>query len=122
MALERQKSPTISLNRDQALAVARLLIESARQRSWRILSAAVMHNHVHVLVADCPDDGPTVRRVLKGTTQAGLSRHAGHPRRWWTRGGSDRYLHGEHEIHARISYIARQKGILAQILDMEIVQ
>jgi len=121
-AQQRQKWPTVHLTRDQAQTVAERMVEATEQRHWRILRAAVMCDHVHVVVTDCPDDGPAVRRVLKGTTQSRLSERAGGPRRWWTKKGSDRYLHTEEAIENAVSYVARQKGILAEIVDMQVVE
>ena len=65
----------------------------AGEPGWRIVRGAIMANHIHVVIADCPDDGPGVRRILKGNSQADLSDAAGATRRSWTQGGSDRYLH-----------------------------
>ena len=120
VALQRQKWPTVHLTHAQASVVAERLVDAAKERDWRILRGAVMSDHVHVVIVECPDDGPTVRRALKGPTQAGLSERAGRPRRWWTRGGSDRYLHTEDSIRHAIAYVACQKGILAEIIDMEV--
>jgi hypothetical protein len=36
-----------------------------------------MSNQVHMVVANCPDDGPAVRRVLKGVAQAALNQLSG---------------------------------------------
>ena len=119
-ARQRQKSSTAELSREQAGVVVEGLVEAAAGRQWRILRAAVMYGHVHVVITGCPDDGPQVRRVLKGTTQARLSKHVGRPRRWWTKGGSDRYLHGEAAICAKVDYVAQQEGLLAEIVDMEV--
>ncbi len=120
LASQRQKWPTVHLTDAQASVVAERLVDSAKERDWRIVRGAVMSNHVHVIIVECPDDGPTVRRALKGPTQAGLSELADRPRRWWTRGGSDRYLHTEDAIRNAVTYVARQKGILAEIIDMEV--
>ncbi|HEX5268872.1 MAG TPA: hypothetical protein VFW33_00230, partial [Gemmataceae bacterium] len=115
-----QKGETAWLTADQALEVAAALVAAALERGWRILRAAGMANHVHVLVADCPDDGPAARRVLKGVSQAALSRATGQPRRWWTQGGSDRYKHGAAAVGAADRYIADQERKLAEIIDMEV--
>ncbi|HUT12024.1 MAG TPA: hypothetical protein VMY42_16100 [Thermoguttaceae bacterium] len=120
-AQQRQKWPMVHLTRDQAQAVVERMVEAAEERHWRILRAAVMCHHVHVVVTDCPDDGPAVRRVLKGTTQARLSERAAAPCRWWTKKGSDRYLHTEEAIENAVRYVARQKGILAEVVDMQVV-
>lgn len=80
-----------------------------------------MSNHVHMLVAKCQDDGPAVRRVLKGVTQAALSKFEGRSARWWTRGGSDRYKHGAPAIEAAIRYVANQERMLSAIVNSELV-
>ena len=80
-----------------------------------------MANHVHLVVMDCPDDGPGVRRILKGNSQAAMCNLAGRNTKWWTSGGSDRYLHGEDPIEGAIRYVRDQPGILAEISNMELV-
>ena len=115
-----QRGPTVGLLADEALCVVQSLAEAARLRSWRILQAAVMANHVHVVITDCPDDGPMVRRILKGNSQAALSIATGRRQRWWTAGGSDRYKHDHLAIETAVDYVARQPGMLAQIVDMAV--
>ena len=121
-AVQLQKSAPVHLSGELAAVVAVTLVNAASQRNWRVLRAAVMWNHVHVVIMDCPDDGPAVRRVLKGTTQAELSRQVDGPRRWWTTGGSDRYLHGESAIQSASDYVAGQHGILAEVVDMKVTK
>lgn len=121
-AKQLQKYPTVWLTSEQASCVARSAIAAAIDRDWVILRGAVMSNHVHMLVAQCPDDGPAVRRVLKGVTQAALNKLAGTPGRWWTRGGSDRYKHGAHAIEVAERYVANQERMLVAIVNNEIVE
>ncbi len=113
--------PPARLTATLAKSLAELLVDAARKKSWRILRTAVMANHVHVVIMDCPDDGAAVRKILKGTSQAGLSEKAGENRRWWTRGGSDRYLHTDDAILSSIQYVAEQEYKLAEIIDMRVV-
>jgi len=70
-----QKWPTVRLNVSQARVVAQELLDATSKRSWSLTRAAIMAQHCHVLVMGCPTDGPAVRRILKGTTQASI-----HPR------------------------------------------
>jgi REP element-mobilizing transposase RayT len=121
-ARQLQRNPTVFLNIDQARVAAQAMIDAAQQRGWIILQGAVMANHVHVVVTDCPDDGPAVRRILKGTSQAALSRFAGKLGKWWTTGGSDRYKHGESAIAAAIKYVDEQEHVLVKIVNNEIVE
>ena len=118
MAQFNQKGETVALTQELAVVVCRSLVASAEQRGWRILRAAVMWNHVHVVVCDCPDDGPGVRRVLKGVSQSNLTKYTEQSRRWWTAGGSDRHKRTEEAALAAIQYDADQRGILAEIIDM----
>ena len=120
-ARDLQKQPTSLLSATLAFEAAKALVEAARLRGWRILRGAVMTNHVHVLVLDCPDDGPAVRRILKGSSQAALSSKVCQSRRWWTAGGSDRYKHGWQAIEAAVQYVAQQPGVLAEIMDMRAI-
>jgi len=115
-----QKGETVILTPVLAEVVCRSMVRAAEQRGWRILRAAAMANHVHVVLCDCPDDGPAVRRILKGVSQSDLSKHTGKKQRWWTAGGSDRYKKNEEAALAAIQYDADQKGILAEIVDMKV--
>jgi len=113
-----QKQPTVWLTHEQAVIVAEALIQAARKRGWHIARAAIMRNHVHVVIRDCPNDGSAVRRILKGTTQAALSDHAGQSRTWWTTGGSDRYKNDEQAVINAVNYVAKQEYVLVHIVDM----
>lgn len=116
-ALSHQKWDTAILTPDDAFCVAESLCELAENRHWRIRRAAIMRQHVHVVVSNCPDDGPAVRRVLKGVTQADLCRALGESSKRWTQRGSDRYLNGSEAIEAAINYVAEQEFKLAEVID-----
>jgi REP element-mobilizing transposase RayT len=117
-----QKGSTARLSLTEAFCAAEAMAQAALVRKWRILRAAVMPNHVHVVITDCLDDGSAVQRVLKGTSQAALSRTKGRPQRWWTAAGSARYKHGSEAIEAVVAYLAQQAGVLVEIIDMHVRQ
>jgi REP element-mobilizing transposase RayT len=112
-----QNWDAVWLSAEEAVTAASALNGAAETRLWRILRAAVMANHVHVVVTDCPDDGPGVRRVLKGNANAELSRVRGRSPRWWTTGGSNHDLYSEESILATMRYVANQHGKLAEFVD-----
>jgi hypothetical protein len=116
-----QKGETVSLTPKQAEVVAASLCRAAQSWCWRIARGAVISNHVHVVVMDCPNDGPVVRRILKGCSQADLNDHVGQNRRWWTKGGSDRYKNDWPAIDAALLYVGDQPGMLAGIIDGQVV-
>lgn len=113
-----QQRPTVYLSAPQAFIVVSAIVECAAKRGWHIAQCAVMAAHVHVVVMNCPADGPAVRRVLKGNTQAALSRNHGSSRRWWTENGSDRYKNDLQAIENAVNYVARQEGMLAGVSAM----
>ncbi|MEX1042727.1 MAG: hypothetical protein WDZ51_18980 [Pirellulaceae bacterium] len=116
-----QTWPTVWLSEPEAMVVAKSLVELSEKREWMILRAAVMSNHVHVVLTECPIDGPAVRRILKGVTQSDLSKSVGQSRRWWTTGGSDRMRRGERSILETIRYTAGQAGILAEVVENRVI-
>ena len=115
-----QRDPSVYLDVEQALIAAHALVKAARDRNWRIVRGALMCNHIHIVVMDCPDDGPAVRRILKGNSHAALAEHTGRRQRWWTAGGSDRYKHDWQAIENAVNYGAQQPGILVEIVDIEV--
>jgi REP element-mobilizing transposase RayT len=118
IAIDEQEFETVWLNAQQARVVAHSLVEACRERGWWIGQAAVMCNHIHVVVLECPPDGPAVRRILKGVTQSKLSKHHGSPKRWYTRGGSNRHKYDQQAIDNALNYVKRQEGMLAGIENM----
>jgi REP element-mobilizing transposase RayT len=120
-AVEQQKHTTATLDQERALVAAHGIVDACAIRNWQVVRAALMWNHVHVIVKQCPDNGPEVRRILKGVSQNAICKHDGKSRRWWTEKGSDRYLHGERAVLAAAQYVANQPHPLAEIVDMQVI-
>ena len=118
-ARKLQKWDTVYLDAEDAFVVAEALVAAAKKNGWHIPRAAVIANHVHAVVINCPADGPAIRRVLKGNAYAALTEHRGKPLRWWTTGGSDRQKHGEHALLTAIEYVANQDGKLGEVIEMK---
>lgn len=116
-AQQLQKGDTVYLNQPQALCACEAIAAAAIKRGWRIVRAAAMRNHIHNVMMDCPNDGPLVRRILKGVSQAALNDFIGRNQRWWTAGGSDRYKNDVEAIENCVKYVANQKHQLACIID-----
>ena len=111
------KGDRVWLTADQAFEACKALVEAAEKRGWLIVRAAAMANHIHCVIKNCPDDGPAVRRILKGVSQAKLSDFARANIKWWATGGSDRYKHDDAAIEAAIAYVENQQYQLARIVD-----
>ena len=117
-----QKHEPARLTTPLAVCAAESLIDAVSDRDWIILRGALMATHVHIVVARCPDDGPAVRRILKGNSQASLNRESEPKRKWWTKGGSNRYLHGQKSIENTIAYVQNQEFILAAIANNQLCE
>ncbi len=112
LARSLQKHSSVRLTQGEALLVADVFIAAAVKHNWQIVRGAVMANHVYLVVMESPDNGPEVRRVFKGVSQTRLRNQTGKSGRWWTQGGSDRYLHGDDAILAAVRYVKQQEYCL----------
>jgi hypothetical protein len=120
-AAERQKHATATLDQEHAIVAANAIVGACATRHWHVARAAMMWNHVHVIVMQCPDTGPEVRRILKGVSQNAICKYDCKAKRWWTEKGSDRYLHGERAILAATQYVGNQLNPPAEIVDMKVI-
>lgn len=119
-AAELLAGEPIRLDRDQADCVVSQFRETAEYRGWRILAAAVMANHVHLVVGVPGDPEPDVLlRDLKSYASRALNRRWGKPGSgtWWTESGSKRKLATEEAVRAKIEYVRNQEYPLVIWID-----
>jgi REP element-mobilizing transposase RayT len=106
----------IRVTGEQAAVLIDQFRETARFRGWELLAAAVMANHVH-LVVRVPGfvDAAKLLGDFKAYGSRALNRRWGKPPggTWWTYQGSTRVLPGEQAVAAAIRYVERQPGALA---------
>jgi REP element-mobilizing transposase RayT len=89
--------------------------ETARYRKWELFAAAIMTNHVHLVVGVGGDSDPTkVLGDFKSYASRALNRASGNPGNgtWWTYAGSKRKLKDEAALAAAINYLKSQQGAL----------
>ena len=110
----------IFLSPEQAAVLIPQLRETADHRRWELLAAAVMANHVHILVGVPGDpESETLLRDFKAYASRPLNRRWGKPRNgtWWTEGGSRRIKRTDAEIAAAVAYVQDQLYALAVWID-----
>lgn len=110
------KGQPIFLNSVQAQCVLSQFRETAAYRHWRLLAAAVMRNHVHlVVVADDAVQSADLLRTFKSYASRALNSENSKPigGRWWTTSASRRSLPNEHAVAAAVRYVREQAGALA---------
>jgi REP element-mobilizing transposase RayT len=103
------------LTAEQAVIVADHFAETASYRGWQLLAAAVMANHVHLVVGVTGDPDPA--KLLHdfksyGTRALKVKGHEPSGGRWWTESGSRRKLTDETAVRAAVEYVRSQHKAL----------
>ena len=122
---ERMAYPPVRLSREQADALLTQFAETAAYRRWRLLAAAVMTQHVHLLVGVPDDPDPdALLRDFKAYGSRALNRLAGvdAPARWWTKGGSTRKKGDPAAVLDGAAYVRDQERMLAGAVDPEVAE
>ncbi len=110
------KGDPVRLDARLAEVAVRQFRETAAYRGWGLLAAAVMSNHVHIVVGVPGDPDPcNLQRDFKSYAGRALSAAAGRPAAgtWWTEGGSRRKLAWDGAVRRAVAYVLDQPGRLA---------
>jgi REP element-mobilizing transposase RayT len=113
-AKSRMTEAACRLDERQRRVVETTIAEHCGRRRWKLLAVNCRTNHVHVVVA--ADEHPDrVRDQMKAWCTRMLNtprakRTSGESeiarrRRWWTQGGSGRYLNDVDSVEAAILYV-----------------
>jgi len=110
----QQKGPTVTLDGAAADVCAAAFREVSDTHGVVIHAAAVMANHVHLVVSAEDADGARLLQLFKGVASRRLGQRFG--RRpggsWWTRHGSRRLLRDERAVEQAIRYVMTQEAPL----------
>lgn len=120
-ASDSMAEPSFTLDLPQRSLVLRTIVAHARIREWELHALACRSNHVHVVLSAKgrpPDEVMSqfkawcTRRLREAERRSGPdSRRT----RWWTEGGSGRYMNRRSELDAVIAYVRGtqdRKGIV----------
>ena len=119
-AKSRMRETAARLTVPLAVELVEQFAETADHRGWRILAAAVMANHVHLLVGVRGDPDPeTLLRDFKAYGSRRLNRLAG-KRRWWADGGSTLKKADRNALLEAAKYVRDQEWPLAVRADAEV--
>jgi REP element-mobilizing transposase RayT len=109
---ERLKGPPIYVGAEHAEILIRQFSETTAFRKWKILAAAVMANHIH-LVVETPDDADPTKVLgdFKAYGARALTARFGKPQSgtWWTYGGSKRSLPDDQAVAAAVTYVLHKQ-------------
>jgi REP element-mobilizing transposase RayT len=110
---EQLRQPPISLTVSQGEALLEQFQETARHRQWSLLAAAVMHNHIHLVVGVVGDPEPeTLLRDFKSYGSRALNRRWSKPiaGTWWTESGSRRKLPDASAVQGAVLYVTDRQA------------
>ncbi|MGQ9505346.1 MAG: transposase [Thermogutta sp.] len=108
-----QREPAAFLAVEHAQPLLEQLLKTAAYRDWVLLAAAIVSNHIHIVVTAAEEVSPEViLRDMKAYGSRVLNQIGPRRRRWWTRRGSRRYLPHDRAVQNAIEYVQRQPGAL----------
>ncbi|HZV07444.1 MAG TPA: transposase [Gemmataceae bacterium] len=109
------KGPAVYLTHEQAAALLEQFQETARYRGWELVTAAILPNHVHLIVGVNEDPNPaSLLRDFKSYGSRRLNRRWPIPvsKTWWAESGSHRILKSEENRIQAMQYVLQQSGAL----------
>jgi REP element-mobilizing transposase RayT len=112
MARDKMAGPPVFLLAAHAEAILKQFMETAQYRGWELHAAAIMRNHIHIVVGVPGDPEPDIiLRDLKSYGSRRLNRLFERPKSgtWWTASGSRRKLPHEHAVQAAVEYVRHQE-------------
>ncbi len=115
LARRRMAEEPLALDVDQRAAVAEAITTHGRVRGWHIHAVECRTQHTHVVVTAVGRDPDDVMRQFKSWATRALRRHAGEQgcssrTRWWTEGGSGRWIFRERDLAAVVAYVKECQG------------
>ena len=119
-AKSRMREAAARLTTPLAADLAEQFAETADHRGWQLLAAAVMADHVHLLVGVRGDPEPeTLLRDFKAYGSRRLNRSAG-KRRWWGDGGSTLKKADRNAVLEAAKYVRDQEWPLASHIEPDV--
>jgi REP element-mobilizing transposase RayT len=85
--------------------------EHCTYRGWVLHAVNVRTNHIHVVATATNVSPDTVMSQFKAWCSRRLNEHAKRPRkRWWTKGGSTKWINDTDYLHNAIQYVVEMQG------------
>ncbi len=114
MAASEMKENAFTLSQDERRIVEQTIARHCNIRSWVLHAVNSRSNHVHVVVSALGYDPKTVRDQFKAWCTRHLKPSHQDRKRFWTEGGSCRWINLEDDLESAIAYVndaQNRKGI-----------
>ena len=105
MAAAEMKEPAFSLPPGQRPVVEETITRHCEIRSWTMHAVAARWKHVHVVVTAPGYPPERVRDQFKAWCTRALKPRSPNRQRFWTEGGSCRFINHEEDLEAAIVYV-----------------
>ena len=105
MARSEMKEAAFVMSETSRLVVERTIQRHCVVRDWGLHALNVRTNHVHVVVSAGGNSPETVREQFKAWCTRGLKEVEAGRSRFWTEGGSCRWINLEAELEAVVLYV-----------------
>jgi len=105
MAASEMKADAFTLSRDEREVVEKTISRHCDIRSWTLLAVNARSNHVHVVVTAPGYHPKTIRNQFKAWCTRHLKPRHGGRERFWTEGGSCRWINRKDDLESAIVYV-----------------
>ncbi|MEM7811288.1 MAG: transposase [Planctomycetota bacterium] len=109
VAQRKMAESRVTLNLEQRRTVAGSMRGHAEFRSWELFALNVRTNHVHVVVGFAGTKPSVVIQQFKSYATRSLREQSPERTRWWTKGGSKRFINDEEHLAAAIRYVKERQ-------------
>ncbi|MFQ5424477.1 MAG: transposase [Phycisphaerae bacterium] len=113
-ARERMKGKPVYWGAEHARVVHDAFLEAATTHGISLIAFSIMRDHAHIVCQHADLTGAELLQRFKGVASRRLGQRfdpAGAPR-WWTRGGSKRFVRRGDDPRAAIEYVCQQRDAL----------
>lgn len=101
------KGDAVYLAIEQRKVVEAAILDLASRYKWTVHSLAPQSDHTHAVIT-AMRDGETLREALKAVASRALNKQFG-KRKWWSEGGSARYLWERPYFENAVKYVRDQR-------------
>ncbi|MGI9455718.1 MAG: transposase [Aeoliella sp.] len=105
MATSAMKETAFTLSANDRETVEKTIARHCEVRGWTLFAVNARSNHVHIVATAPGYDPKTVRDQLKAWCTRHLKKFHTVRARFWTEGGSCRWINQEVDLEAAITYV-----------------
>ncbi len=103
------KYPQVRLNSNQRAIVLETIIQHSELKNWHLLAVHIRSTHIHAILRTSQKIG-TVMTAMKSWSTRRLRSNGYKIPKFWTVGGSKRYIFTNAKLQQKIHYVIYEQG------------